>query len=78
MIDAEYIEEIAEEIEALMREQETIRARIKGWRAEAMEAGSCCLELTEAIIRRRAMRDVASTLGHTMGFRDSVRHIQDA
>lgn len=54
MIDEEYIEEIAEEIEALMREQKAISDRIEAWLAEAWSRGFSRTDIARVIDRQQA------------------------
>lgn len=66
MIDAEYVEEIAVEVDALLRERETIDDRIRGWLDEAWAAGISHAELMREIDRQHAaVREAAPKPGQT-------------
>ena len=66
MIDAEYIEEIAVEVGALMNERDAIYQRISGWFEEAAKNGVGINEILTAVYRQKAaVREAAPTQGQT-------------
>ena len=60
MLDAEYIEEIAAEIDALTRERDEINQRIDEWMNEAWAHGFSRTDIAHVIDRQKAaIRDAA-------------------
>ena len=62
MTDAEYVEELATEVDALIAEAKAIQDRIDSWWAEAFDAGIVSHELADAITRKLLARETALAL----------------